>query len=572
MSAPVTQDAAFRYVESGQTYMHYLGCVLRRPVSNPVQNVFSHQPSDYTAAPRRVAVGSPAYDLTAELRYDGQIGPLQEFLLAARRGASIEYLPSLSNPSQSYPCTLIDASAIRPDAQMWQRSRYQCEVRLRRIDGGTWESALNPALLYYRAGNPMPGQTFTRSGAVGSYVDELGVLQSPVAADIIRTSWRDMDANGVMDTPLVLIEAASANLFTQSDDLTHSDWADVGLSAQTADQAIGPTGALTLDELVEDSGTSAHRVSQTKTVTANATYACSGWFIAGTRTWGVILVGENGAVSTNYYRAWFNLTTGVVGTTAAAGTGAFERAYVEDWTHIYPGLYRCVAVGSVGNSATSVDATLGMGSADGVLSYAGDGSSSLFVGGAQLEDDAQVASTYMPTTTGSATRATETLSVPWAYLPQEGSWLFDFVEAGTAETPDYGLFQLGGSTVSSGAYLSVFTSGTVGRYRVTFNNGVDSNVTVVIGASGEVSFGDRVRIRVYLSPLGAVTLGVKINDEDEVTASASAPAAGLPLEWGEGSGARLYFGSLGTTNQGLTALAAVKSYGRSMSMTELIAA
>ena len=195
----------------------------------------------------------------------------------------------------------------------------------------------------------------------------------------------------------------------------------------------------------------------------------------------------------------------------------------------------------------------------------------VYIGGVQAEDRA-TPSSYVPTTSGTATRAREAFSVPWDYLPQSGSWLFDFFEMGSASTPNYGVFQLGGSTASSGAYLSVYASGTAGRYLLAFSNGVDSVVSTTIGASGAVAFGDRVRIRVVLDDDGAITLGVKINDDDEVTSSATAPASGLPEEWGEGSGTRMYFGILGSTNAGLTALVGSKAYQRSMSMTELIAA
>ena len=162
--------------------------------------------------------------------------------------------------------------------------------------------------------------TFTRSGTTGWHRGADGYLRNS-DANIPRVEWIDGSA-------YLTIEAAGTNEILQSEDL-NTTWSTTNASINT-NTATGPDGATTLDTIIENSTASVnHGISQALTgLTADADYAFSMWFTANTRSW-VRMQFQETAASANYVRAWFNLSTGAVGTTGAGGTGTFERAYVE---------------------------------------------------------------------------------------------------------------------------------------------------------------------------------------------------------------------------------------------------
>lgn len=241
MSAPKRDDAGFRWTIDGQDFMHFLGAKLKVNGRGRVETIYRHQAPDPSSAPRVIRIGTPAREIDATIIYDGQPETLESFLADGVAGASVVYFPSLSNPSESYPCIVDAASSptLVRDPDFWHEFRWSSQVRLRRIDGGSWDGVTTPSLFYYTAGNPLPGLTFSRSGAVGKYVDELGVVQD-AAANVARTTWID----GV---PYLLIEPARTNL-VDSDDLTA--WTGVNTPTVTGsvDDPAGGTGAYTVQD------------------------------------------------------------------------------------------------------------------------------------------------------------------------------------------------------------------------------------------------------------------------------------------------------------------------------------
>lgn len=272
--------------------------------------------------------------------------------------------------------------------------------------------------------------TFARSGGVGAIQGKDGVLRQ-AGDDRQRIVYYDLDGDGVRDTPAILLEGGSTNKILHSKDLTQAAWSSTGLSSVVINQSpVGPDGALSLERLVEDSATSEHFRHQTVTMTADVNYAFSVWVIGELHTW--VRLQLDGGAGTNFARAWFNLSTGVVGTTGAGGTGAFVRAYVEDWSDASPalGLYRCVLVGSVGNADTSIRSIIALATGDNVTSYTGDGGSSILAGFAQLEE-VNVATTHIDTTTVAVSRSNEDWSIGYPHDLQESTFYLKGMELGT---------------------------------------------------------------------------------------------------------------------------------------------
>lgn len=396
-----------------------------------------------------------------------------------------------------------------------------------------------PSGLVFRYVAGYGGLNFARGDQNATYRDEDGVLQTVAADAEIRDGAYFLNpVTGLYERSL-LTEVGRTNEFTQSEDLTHADWTAVGLSTRTANQATGPDGTVTLDELVEDSGNSGHRVYQTPTLTADGDYAISAWFMANTRTWGLLWMAEVGGTSTNYVRAWFNLSTGAIGTTAAGGTGALGFATIEDWTDVAPGLYRCTLTGSVGNSVTSIVGSVSMASADNTLTYTGDGSSSLYAGFAQIEDG-PVATSYVPTTTAAISRADEygywdlATVAPAFSKPTAGviywKWIAQYDDDGGLTNPNvWHIGDNGGGTPR----MRLFQNGT--GFSFYHNNGTTNNSDSVTASTNA---GDLVEAFVALNASGGGTLGVSVNEG--AVASQSLTATALASAW---AGTLLYAGN-----------------------------
>jgi len=422
------------------------------------------------------------------------------------------------------------------------------------------ETADAPALLLFSFDGDAPGEyTFTRTGATATEIDENGVL-STVAANILRTDHLDLDGDGIRGDVAVPLERGTTNELFPSENLNDGvRWTKTNLAGVTVNQAVGPDGATSLDAIVEDGTNSSHEVSQAVTgMTADANYALSGWFIASTRTWVRLHILET-AASANIVRAWFNLATGAVGTTNAGGTGTFLRAYVEDWTDVVEGLYRCVLVGSVGNSATAITGVAGLASGDGVGSYQGDGSSRIFGGYMQLEDDTPAATTYVSTTTVAVARGAEAFSAPFVHAPQAMTIYAKLIERGNSGTA--GVLQIGTATGAGDARIGLQFSSSA--YRAIYNNGSGANQTVSPSASPSV--GQPFELMATIDEAGNLEFTQVIDDgAPEVETNATGDA--LPAAW---QSLLIHLNATGTSNVGLMAGEAIKIVGSVKTLAEM---
>lgn len=183
-----------------------------------------------------------------------------------------------------------------------------------------------------------------------------------------------------------------ANLILQSQTFDNASWTKQR-SSITADVVLAPNGTWTGDKLVEDTTvTNSHRVLQAVTTTA-VPYTFSVSAKAAERTW--IYLRLYDSVPTSRY-VWFNLATGVVGTT---GTGITASIVSQG-----NGWYRCIATISAAIAGAN-DCIVGLATGDNVETYTGDGTSGAYLWGAQLEAAGTV-STYDATTSAAITTVT----------------------------------------------------------------------------------------------------------------------------------------------------------------------
>jgi len=222
----------------------------------------------------------------------------------------------------------------------------------------------------------LPGATYTRAGAATAETAAGAIIN--FAANVPRITDRG-----------VLIEEARTNLLLRSQEFDNAAWTLLG-GTVTANATAAPDGTTTADRFVEDTSTGFHHVTVSGMGAAGA-HTASVFAKPNGRNWIVV---RNEGLDT-----FFNVSTGAIGTVAAGATATISPAA--------NGFFRCTVTRTMASAAAI---TFRMATADGVSSYTGDGTSGVFLWGAQLEAGAFPTS-YIPTTGAAATRAADVMLV-----------------------------------------------------------------------------------------------------------------------------------------------------------------
>ncbi len=196
-----------------------------------------------------------------------------------------------------------------------------------------------------------------------------------------------------------LAEGQQTNFSLQSESLDNASWVKSD-STITADAAVSPSGKTNADLVTEGSGGGAS-VSQNLTVSAATSYAFSVYLKAGNHDWTRVAVYQQSNTN-NQFRAWVNLTTGVLGATGATGTATYTGASIQSAGN---GWYRVTIIGMLAGT----DGTISTMSAVGDNSTTRVSGGTRYAWGAQIEQQLFSAS-YIPTTTASVTRSYDTLA------------------------------------------------------------------------------------------------------------------------------------------------------------------
>ena len=284
------------------------------------------------------------------------------------------------------------------------------------------------------------GITFTRA-STATYFNSLGVLTS-ASNNVAR-----FDYNPSTLAPRgLLIEEQRTNSLTYSADFSDAAWTKTRASI-TSSATTSPSGALNASKLVEDSTASnTHTIYEAVAgLSDNTTYVFSVFLKAGERTNAVVALMDKSAITRGML---FNLSAGTV---SSFNSGGITDPSISGIQAIGNGWYRCFVGHSVGTGAFNPRGwvQLAVGSSN---SYTGDGTSGLFIWGAQLEAGA-FATSYIPTTTTALTRNADVASVTgtnfssW-YRQDEGSL--------------FGQFSLISSSYATGVALDVGAGGAFG--------------------------------------------------------------------------------------------------------------
>ncbi len=242
--------------------------------------------------------------------------------------------------------------------------------------------------------------SFARS-TTATYFDANGVMQT-APVDVPRIGY---DPVTHVHTGLIL-EGAATNLLTYSEQFDNAAWGK-SRATITANAVTAPDGSITADKLVEDSTASNNHyvyLASAATHSAGATIAFTVFVKEDTRTGCRVIGGESGS---DYFGARFNLSAGTTGAALTGGTGSLTSSSIQALSN---GWYRCTVVGIVNAWATSSKPSIYLSNDDGTtMVYTGDGSSGIYLWGAQLETGS-VATSYIPTTSAAVTRAADVVT------------------------------------------------------------------------------------------------------------------------------------------------------------------
>jgi hypothetical protein len=195
---------------------------------------------------------------------------------------------------------------------------------------------------------------------------------------------------------------AGTNLLLRSDELDNTGSWTRNASTVGANGVVAPDGNATGDQITEDTTTNFHSVAQSVTVASTAAdFSFSVAFRASGR--GISWVQMSDGATTSA-QAWFNLSTGALGTTGVSGAGFTNaRATI---TSLGDSWYLCTLSARKTGTFTTMFVTMGPSTADGITSYLG-ASLGVFAWRATLAQSAAPARlVFTSTTTSTGTAQT----------------------------------------------------------------------------------------------------------------------------------------------------------------------
>jgi hypothetical protein len=314
-----------------------------------------------------------------------------------------------------------------------------------------------------------PRITFTRSSG-GSYVGADGLIKY---AGVNEARFDHDPETG--ESLGLLVEEARTNLLLRSEEVNF--WGLNGTTVRT-NVDISPDGTLTSDEFVENAGgdfSTFRLVSRSFSATSGTTYTVTIYAKqppTGSQRFLQLTFGTNSFSAGPF--ANFDLSAGTI---SASGAGNSASSSIQS---VGNGWYRCrITVTADATASSTVWILLQRNSnAARFLGYPGDGTSGIYIWGAQLEQGAFPTS-YIPTQGSTRTRAADNAQITgknfseW-YRQDEGSFL----------TVSYPKSRGNGRIMSATAGL--FTTNRIQIGRGTGSNG---NINVLVNKNGIPTIG-----------------------------------------------------------------------------------
>lgn len=311
--------------------------------------------------------------------------------------------------------------------------------------------------------------TFTRS-TTGTYVGSDGLIKTAAVNE------PRFDHNPLTRESLgLLIEEARTNTVTYSQDFSNAAWGKTNTTI-TSNAVVGLDGATTAAKLVESATTGIHTI---QTGVVWDTYkSCTLFAKQAERFW--IAIGMYDTAR-GWVDTYFNLSTGTIGNngnTSAIGGYVSIQSFPNGWYKL--------TIGRQANAGSTfrilVSQTNGTITYNGDSnSYAGDGSSGVYIWGAQVETGS-FSTSYIPTTASTVTRAADVASITgtnfssW-YRQNEGTIVTNLRNTIDKNFQFPWTISAGGSASSN---ISPRMQASAPRLRILFNfNGISSTTGAI---------------------------------------------------------------------------------------------
>jgi len=235
---------------------------------------------------------------------------------------------------------------------------------------------------------------FTRSGSA-TRINKDGLIEL-VSSNVPRFNYPLIDGV-VSGCPSLLLENVATNLLPYSEDFSNAEWIK-GSVLTPISGFVSPKGDLSAFKLVEDSSNSTHRIYDVIPISNGVTYTQSIFAKKGERNFLQIMFG--GKIDPTDF-ANFDLENGVI-TREVGDINPKIEYYGNGW-------YKCSATAT--STQTSSEAfyltIVENGQSSRAQSYQGDGTSGIYIFGAQVEAGSFPTS-YIPTSGSATTRSAET--------------------------------------------------------------------------------------------------------------------------------------------------------------------
>ena len=187
-----------------------------------------------------------------------------------------------------------------------------------------------------------------------------------------------------------VLRTAVTNLLLRSEEFDNASWAKLNNVTVTANATTAPNGFITADKIVEPASSADKLIVQPVTLIANTTYTASVYFKAADRP--TILFHVRKSDYSTRFGGFFNTSTNVF-TAETSGGGVLDSF---TFTNVGGGWYRCSITGNIGANTAGI-VTIYLANSSNNLAYTGDGTSGIYLWGAQLEQSSTVGE-YIPTT------------------------------------------------------------------------------------------------------------------------------------------------------------------------------
>ena len=288
------------------------------------------------------------------------------------------------------------------------------------------------------------GAQLEQSSTVGEYIPTTGTINSAPRFDHDPTTGESLG---------LLVEESRTNLIVNSEDFTNSYWLTNNVNGTlTPDQAVAPDGTITAGLYTEDTATSGRYFAKLVSCTSGTFYTISIWAkqASGTRYLGLVLTP---AAFDSSCIASFTLSGSGSYNISSSGTGT--TANIQQFSN---GWYRCSLTSQATATATpAVQFRLSNSPTNGAKNYTGDGTSGIYVWGAQLEEGSFPTS-YTPTEDSTVTRTPDVVEITgtnfssW-YNQSEGTVFVNQTSLSTVPQDFATVFQFNDTTATNVLFI-----------------------------------------------------------------------------------------------------------------------